>query len=67
MTEESEFQQHEYLNRKRLENTFSHRRSRPEIFCKKGFLRNFAKTLGQVFSCEFCEISKNTFFIEHLW
>ena len=21
----------------------------------------------QVFSCEFCEISKNTFFTEHLW
>ena len=42
----------------------------------KGVLRNFAKftgkhlkkdTLGQVFSCEFCEISKNTFFKEHLW
>ena len=59
--------------------------SRPEVFCKKGFLRNFTKftgkhpwkslfflpeacnfikkkTLAQVFSCEFCEISKNTFF-----
>ena len=24
-------------------------------------------TLTQVFSCEFCEISKNTFFSEHLW
>ena len=24
-------------------------------------------TLAQVFSCEFREISKNTFFIEHLW
>ena len=23
--------------------------------------------LAQVFSCEFCEISKNTFFTEHLW
>ena len=23
--------------------------------------------LGQVFSCEFCEISKNTFFKGHLW
>ena len=47
---------------------------------KKGVLRNFAKfvgkhlcnfikkeTLAQVFSCEFREISKNTFFIEHLW
>ena len=29
---------------------------------------NFSKkeTLGQVFSCEFCEISKNSFFTEHL-
>ena len=25
------------------------------------------KTLAQVFSCDFCEISKNTFFTEHLW
>ena len=62
--------------------------SRPEVFCKKGVLRNFAKftgkslcqslsfnkvaglacnfikkeTLAQVFSYEFCEISKNTFY-----
>ena len=30
---------------------------------------NFIKkeTLAQVFSCEFCEISRNTFFTEHLW
>ena len=30
---------------------------------------NFIKieTLAQVFSCEFCEISKNTFFAEHVW
>ena len=30
---------------------------------------NFTKkeTLAQVFSCEFCEISKNAFFTEHLW
>ena len=30
---------------------------------------NFIKkeTLLQVFSCEFCEVSKNTFFIKHLW
>ena len=30
---------------------------------------NFIKkeTLAQVFSCEFCEISKNTLFTEHLW
>ena len=34
---------------------------------KKVVLKNFAKTPAQVFSCEFCEISKNTFFTEHLW
>ena len=58
----------------------------PEVFCKKGVLRNFAKFTGkhlcqslffsrpqpcnfikkgavaQVFSCEFCEISRSTFF-----
>ena len=30
---------------------------------------NFVKkeTLVQVFSCEFCKISNNTFFTEHLW
>ena len=30
---------------------------------------NFIKkeTLAQMFSCEFCEISKNTFFTKHLW
>ena len=63
------------------------RSSRPEVFCKKGFPRNFTKLTGthlcqslflnkvaglrpstlfkkklaQVFSCEFCKISKNTF------
>ena len=61
--------------------------SRPDVFCKKGILRNFGKfsgkhscqrlyfnkvagqaynfikieTLAQVLSCEFSEISKNTF------
>ena len=25
------------------------------------------ETLTQELSCEFCEISKNTFFIQHLW
>ena len=45
-----------------------------EVLCKKGVLRNFTKSTGKhlcqsarVFSCEFCEISKNTFFTEHLW
>ena len=43
---------------------------------KKVFLKicrpqgcNFIKkeTLSQMFSCEFCEVFKNIFFIEHLW
>ena len=69
------------------------RSSRPDVFCKKGVLRDFTKftgkhlsqsfffnkvaglscrpkacnfikkeTLAEVFSCEFYEISKNTFF-----
>ena len=25
------------------------------------------ETLAHVFSCEFCEISRNTFFTEHVW
>ena len=41
------------------------------IFNKVARIRpaNFSKkdTLAQVFSCEFCEISKNTFSVEHLW
>ena len=53
----------------------AYRSSHPEVFCKKGILRNFAKftgknlsqTLAQVFSCEFCQISKNTFYTEHPW
>ena len=58
----------------------------PEVFCKKGVLRNFAKltvkhlclslffnnfikkeTLAQVFSCDFWDISRNTFFTEYIW
>ena len=53
-----------------------HRTSLPEVLYQKGVLGNFAKftgkhlrqslffnkeTLAQMFSCEFCEISKNTF------
>ena len=30
------------------------------------FLRTQKQTLAQVFSCQFCEIFKNTFFIERL-
>ena len=39
----------------------------PEVFCMCQSL-NFIKkeSLAQVFSCEFYEISKNTFFTEHL-
>ena len=52
------------------------RSSRQEVFCKKGILWNFAKftglhlcyslffkkeSLAQMFSCEFCEISKKSF------
>ena len=52
------------------------RSSHPDVFCKKVVLSNFEKftgkhlylslyfdkvaSLAQVFSCEFCEISKNT-------
>ena len=75
-----------YVNTKQIKSTqqtnlqsvyiSSFRSSRPEVFCKKGVLRNFAKftgkhllqalikkeTLAQLFSCEFCKISKNTLF-----
>ena len=36
---------------------------------KKSETCNFIKreTLAQVFSSEFCETSRNTFFTEHLW
>ena len=44
----------------------------PESFLNKvagGGACNFIKkeALAQVLSCEFCEISKNTFFTERLW
>ena len=54
---------------------YFYRSSRLEVFCRKGVLRNVPKFTGkhrcnfikkeilaQVFSREFCEISKNTFF-----
>ena len=60
------------------------RNSRPAVFSKKGVLKNSQnsqentcarvflvitfETLAQVFSCQFCEIFKDIFFIEHvLW
>ena len=38
-------------------------------YVKVSFLIKLTKkeTLAHMFSCEFCEISKNTFFTEHLW
>ena len=40
-----------------------------ENIVKRAEACNFIKKeiLAQVFSCEFCKISKNTFFTEHLW
>ena len=56
------------------------RNSRPEVFCKKGVLKNFAKFTRKhfcrllavllkkilVFSCKFFGVFKNNFFVEHL-
>ena len=41
----------------------------PESLFKKScrFQSLKTETLAQVFSCEFCEVSKNTFFTEHPW
>ena len=43
--------------------------SQENTCARVSFFCNFVKkeTVAQVFSCEFCEISKNTFFTEHLW
>ena len=40
------------------------RNSQKNTYARVSFLIRFIKkeTLGQLFSCEFCEISKNTFF-----
>ena len=44
------------------------RRSVEKVFIEISQACNFIKkaALAQVFSCEFCEISKNAFFTEHL-
>ena len=48
----------------------------PKVFCKERFSQEntcarvsflIKLFLIRVFSCEFCKISKNTFFTEHLW
>ena len=53
-----------------LEYLILQKQSSRGMFCKKAVLRNFSKctgkhlredTLPQVFSCEFCESSKNAF------
>ena len=57
----------------------TYRSSRQDVFCKKGVLKKFAKftgkhrarvsvpeALAQMFSCEFCKISKSTFFTKYL-
>ena len=40
--------------------------SRPELFCRKAILKNFAQFTGVLpsasVSCKFCKILKNTFF-----
>ena len=38
--------------------------SQENTFARVSLLK---KLHAQVLSCEFCEISKNTFFTEHLW
>ena len=43
----------------------TYRSSRSQVFFKIGALKK--ETLAKVFSYEFCEISKNTYFTEHLW
>ena len=39
----------------------------PEVFCKKGVLKNFARftgvSSGTEISCKFCDILKNAFFL----
>ena len=49
--------------------TIQRKHLRQSLFFNKvaglGFIKE--ETLAQVFSCKFGEISKNTYFIEHLW
>ena len=63
-------------------NTWKYRSGPPEVFCKKGVPKSFAKftgkhqyqflffnkkeTLARMFSSEFCKTSQVTFFNEHL-
>ena len=53
------------MSQNSLENTCA----RASFLIKLPEACNFIKeeTLAQVFSCEFYEISKSTFFTEHIW
>ena len=48
---------------------FTGKHLRQSLFFNKVKACNFIKkeTVAQVFSCEFCEISKSTFFTVHVW
>ena len=46
-------------------NAFNLQKRPPEVFCKKGIIKKYRKI--HMFSYDFCEIFKDTFFIEHLW
>ena len=65
----------------KIRSSSQYRSSRSEMLFKTGVVKNVAKSLGkhqrwrqsikketpaQVFSCEFCEIFKNSFVIENL-
>ena len=71
---------HWYGNWRSITKALLARSSLTEVFCKKCVLENFAKFTGkhlhlrlffnkvslvQVFSCEFCEISKSTVFLQN--
>ena len=65
---------HFLLHYKIINTISSLRSSRPEVFCKKGALRKFAKFLGKHL-CQslaglpvnFVKFLRTSFFIEHLW
>ena len=53
-----------------IDDIFNFKKQPPEVlYVKRPQACNVIKkeALAQVSSCEFCEISKNTFFTEHLW
>ena len=71
------------LEQGRIQHPVNLQKQPPDVFYKKGVLKNSAKFTGKylrqslsfnkvvwlspAFSCEFCEIYKNTFLTEHLW